>query len=82
MDLSAKMPAQMDSSLPAKMPAVMTSEAPAIGGGPAKAPAVPISRDSAQNDPMWENVDDKGVAWETADKKLGATWEATDRLES
>jgi len=82
MNLSAKMPAQMDSSLAAKMPATMTSDAPATGGGSLKPQVVPISRDSTQNDPQWVNVDDKGAAWQTEDKKTGSEWEVSDRLES
>lgn len=81
MNLSAKMPAQMDSTLAAKMPAQMASDATAIGGGSEKPPVVQIIRDSTQNDPEWLNKDDKGADWQTEDKKLGSEWEVTDRKE-
>lgn len=83
MQLSAKMPAQMDSTLPAMGPATMPSDSQVTGGGgPMTPPVVQISRDSTQTDPQWINVDDKGASWETADKKLGSTWEMTDRKEA
>lgn len=80
MNLSAKMPAQMDSSLAAKMPATIASDASPIGGGGSN-PVVAIVRDSTQNDPEWVNKDDKGAGWQTEDKKTGAEWEVTDRKE-
>lgn len=82
MKLSARMPAQMDSTLPAKMDAEMSSDSQQTGGGSMDAPIVPIKRDSTQNDPQWVNVDDKGAAWQTEDKKLGSRWEMTDRKEA
>lgn len=82
MDLSAKMPAQMDSTLAAKMPSTMKSDAPPTGGnGPMKAPEVPISRDSKQDDPEWESLNDDRPGWEATDKKTGAEWEMTERRE-
>lgn len=83
MDLSAKMPAQMDSTLAAKMPATMKSEAETSGdNGSNDAPVVPIVRDSAQNDQEWESINDDKPGWETQDKKTGSEWELTDRKET
>ena len=82
MELSAKMPAQMDSTLPAKREARMPSDSQQTGGGgPMTAPVVAISRDSAPQDNQWVNLQEKGPAWETAEKKTGGEWELTDRKE-
>lgn len=82
MNLSAKMPAQMDSTLPAKREASMPSDSQLTGGGSMKPPSVAIVRDSQSNDPQWVNVNESGPKWETADKKTGNEWELTDRKEA
>lgn len=82
MNLSAKMPAQMDPTLPAKMEATMSSDAQKLGGGSMNPPVVAIVRDSTQTDPQWVNVPESGPRWETADKKTGNEWELTDRKEA
>lgn len=86
MKLSDKMPAQMNSTLAAKMPSTMESDAPAYAGegGSDDAPVVPISRDSAQQDPQWDNLNEVGEKWNTTDKKTGkcGDWQACDRVET
>lgn len=81
MKLSAKMPAQMDSTLPAKMDDSMPSDTQKTGGGLPNNPIVPVITKSPQNDPQWVNLQEKGPDWETADKKIGEAWEVTDREE-
>lgn len=82
MELSAKMPAMMDATLPAKMDDQMPSDSQMTGGGESmQAPVVAIIRDSQPNDNQWMNLQEKGPAYETADKKTGADWELTDRKE-
>jgi len=81
MKLSAKMPAQMDSTLPAKREATMPSDSQQTGGGSMNPPVVAIVRDSKPQDNEWVNLQEKGPEWETAEKKTGSEWELTDRKE-
>lgn len=81
MDLSAKMPATMDSTLPAKLDACLPSDSQKTGGGLATNPIVPVIIQSPPSDSMWVNLQEKGPLWETVDKKTGENWEANDRKE-
>lgn len=85
MDLSAKMPAKMDSQLDARMPAKMDSDAPAFAGegGSDDAPVVPIKNTSVDQRGQWDAVDrERGLDWQTKDRLHGPTsWEAgKDRI--
>lgn len=72
MDLSAKMPATQNSTLPSRMESKMTSEAAPTGGdGPAKAPMLEISRDSQPQDAEWTNLNEVGEPYMNGEKKTG-----------
>lgn len=82
MKLSAKMPAQMDSTLPATQDASMPSDSQMTGdNGPMNGPSTPISRESAPQEAQWENLNEVGSDWQTEDKKTGSEWELSDRVE-
>lgn len=81
MELSAKMPAQMDSTLPAKREASMPAGGTPGDSGPMVAANSPISQKNSGG-VAWGAVAESGPKWETADKKTGSEWELTDRKEA
>lgn len=83
--LSAKMPAVQDAQMSPRFPAKMASDAPATGGGSETPDVVEISRDSSQNDPQWDNLNDMhGDRVQASDWKTGPAdgYSAADRVET
>lgn len=80
MKLSAKMPAQMDSTLAAKMADSMPSDSQKTGdGGSNDAPVTPIVRDSSPT-VEWQSLNDNKPGWEATDGEFNSKgWEVTDR---
>lgn len=80
-ELSAKMPAMVDSRLPAQDPATRPSDTSNTGdGGSDDAPVVEISRDTPKPSVTWESINDNKPGWDigTAEQK-GPEWELADR---
>ena len=82
-ELSAKMPATVDSTLPARDPATREGDTQQTGdNGPANQTPESISRDTnhGSNDIEWEAIDDNKPGWEIGtDEQKGPAWEVTDR---
>ena len=69
MQLSSKMPAQMDSTLPAKQEASMPAGGTPGDGGPMVAPNSPMAQKNSG-----------GAVWDSVDRERGINWDAPDRI--
>ena len=80
MKLSAKMPAQRDSTLPAKAPAQMPSDSQQTGdGGSDDATPVACSQTTPKT-VKWESINDNKPGWEATDGEWNMkSWETKDR---
>ena len=79
--LSAKMPAQVDSTLPAKDPATRPADTQPTGdGGSDDAPITEIVNKSGPPTVHWESINDNKPGWEIGeDEQKGPKWETADR---